>query len=65
MQEPIALKCDACGAVAPVAMNYHEDASGNRIEWPKASMKADGLYFAIHCPECGEREQLLAKPSSD
>ncbi len=61
MPEPISLKCDVCGAVAKVAMNSHEDASGKRIEWPKASMKSDGLYFAISCPNCGEREQFLAR----
>jgi DNA-directed RNA polymerase subunit RPC12/RpoP len=63
MPDPISLKCDECGATAEIAMNSHEDAAGKRIEWPKASMKSDGLYFAINCPNCGEREQFLTKPS--
>jgi hypothetical protein len=41
--------------------NTHVDPSGKRIEWPKAAVRSDGLYFAVNCPECGEREQRMAK----
>jgi hypothetical protein len=34
---------------------------GKRIEWQKATVKPDGIYFAILCPNCGEREQCVAR----
>ena len=42
----------------------HVDAAGKKLEWPKATVKPDGIYFAISCPQCGEREQCLARPDS-
>jgi hypothetical protein len=45
-------------------MASHVDATGQRVEWPAATVKADGVYFRIRCPECGEREQCLARPES-
>jgi len=62
MAEPIRLKCDACGSMATIIpATLHIDAKGRRIETPRASVKADGIYFAINCPQCGEREQCLAR----
>jgi hypothetical protein len=44
-------------------MAGHADVTGKRIEWPKAAVKSDGIYFTIHCPLCGTREQCVAKPN--
>ena len=62
MNQSIQVVCDVCGQSARILKNTHVDATGNRVEWPRASVKADGIYFAINCPECGEREQCLARP---
>ena len=53
--------CEICGGKAEIMQNTHVDPSGKRIEWPKAAVRSDGLYFAVNCPECGEREQRMAK----
>jgi hypothetical protein len=42
-------------------MNSYVDPLGKRIEWPKATVKPDGIYFTIRCPNCGEREQCVAR----
>lgn len=54
--------CELCGEKADIVQNMHVDPSGKRLEWPKVAVKSDGIYFAIKCPECGEREQCVAKP---
>lgn len=54
--------CEICGEKAAIMQNVHVDPIGRRIEWPKAAVKSGGLYFAVDCPECGEREQCMAKP---
>jgi hypothetical protein len=46
-------------------MNSHTPADGKRIEWPKAAVKSDGIYFTIACPSCGEREQCVSRPSDE
>jgi uncharacterized Zn finger protein len=61
MSDPIKVRCDVCGKDAEIAHNVHVDADGKRLEWPKAIVKSDGLYFTLNCPNCGEREQLMAK----
>jgi hypothetical protein len=61
MGQSIQLKCEVCGELSECVTNLHVDQSGKRIEWPKANVKADGIYFAIHCPNCGEREQRLSE----
>jgi hypothetical protein len=43
-------------------MHVHTDTDGKRIEWPKAVVKPDGMYFTIACPACGEREQCMVRP---
>ena len=48
------VSCEVCGIDADVVMNGHVNADGNRIEWPKAAVKADGIYFMIACPRCGQ-----------
>jgi Fe-S-cluster-containing hydrogenase component 2 len=60
MSDRIIVACDACGSNAAVVMTAHETENGNRIEWPKAVTKSDGIYFAIDCPKCGQREQRMA-----
>ena len=46
-------------------MSQYVDAVGMPIQWPKATVKDDGIYFAINCPNCGEREQLMATPNTN
>lgn len=62
MGVPTQVTCEICGEKAEILQNAHVDPSGKRIEWPKAVVKPDGLYFAVNCPGCGEREQCMAKP---
>jgi transcription elongation factor Elf1 len=62
MAQPIQINCDRCGSSAEVMMNGHVNADGQKIEWPKATVKADGIYFTIHCPQCGQQEQCMARP---
>jgi rRNA maturation protein Nop10 len=61
MPDPIKVRCEVCGEAAEIARNAHIEPDGSRIEWPKAAVKSDGLYFTLSCPNCGEREQLVAK----
>jgi uncharacterized Zn finger protein len=61
MGQSIQLQCDACGQMSECATNFHVDQLGKRIEWPKATVNADGIYFTIRCPNCGEREQRLSQ----
>ena len=61
MSAPIQVTCDVCGEKANILKNVHVDATGKRVEWPRAAVRPDGLYFALICPECGEREQRMAK----
>jgi ribosomal protein S27E len=63
MNPPLKVPCEICGADAPVQMLTHTGSDGGRVEWPKAVVRPDGIYFAIDCPTCGEREQCVAKPS--
>jgi ribosomal protein S27E len=63
MSAPIQVTCDVCGEKAAILKNVHVDAAGKRVEWPKAAVRPEGLYFALNCPECGEREQLVARQS--
>jgi myo-inositol catabolism protein IolC len=65
MDQPIHLPCELCGSQAMVAMHSHTDATGKAIEWPKATVKEDGIYFSIDCPQCGNRDQLMAKPGEN
>lgn len=62
MDEPLQVVCEVCGDKSDVVKNVHVDAAGKRLEWPRASAKPDGIYFTISCPNCGEREQCLARP---
>ena len=62
MDDPIQVVCEVCGHNAELVKHVHVDATGKRLEWPKATVKPDGIYFAISCPNCGEREQCLARP---
>ena len=62
MSKASQVTCELCGEKADILQNSHVDPAGKRIEWPKATVRSDGLYFAVHCPECGEREQCMAKP---
>ena len=61
MDEPLQVTCEICDEKADVVHNVHVDASGTRLEWPKASVKSDGIYFTLNCPTCGEREQCLSR----
>jgi hypothetical protein len=61
----IEVVCENCGQSARMLKNSHVDASGKLLEWPRASVKPDGIYFAIVCPTCGEREQCLARPGDE
>ena len=61
MADPISVRCEVCGKTAEIAANSHVDAEGKRLEWPKAVVKHDGLYFTIRCPHCGEREQCMVR----
>jgi hypothetical protein len=63
MSKPILVPCDQCGAQATMQVNVHTGADGNRVEWPKAAVRPDGVYFALSCPQCGDRDQLMAEPS--
>jgi hypothetical protein len=63
MGQPLVVACELCSSQANVEMCAHTDASGQRIEWPKATVNPDGLYFTIDCPNCGKRDQLMASPS--
>jgi ribosomal protein S27E len=63
MGGPTLVTCEICGEKAEVVQNSHVDPAGTRIEWPKAAVRSDGLSFAVNCPECGEREQCMAKAS--
>ena len=62
MGQPIQLTCELCGSQATLDVNSHTDASGKRIEWPKAVLKPGGIFFVVNCPQCGSREQLMAEP---
>jgi len=48
-------------ALIPESQNEHIERSGQRVQWPKVSVKPNGIYFAITCPKCGERSQLVSK----
>jgi Fe2+ or Zn2+ uptake regulation protein len=61
MGAPAQLTCEKCGQLADIAQNVHVDAAGKRVEWPKVTVKPDGVYFTLVCPACGERQQLTAK----
>jgi hypothetical protein len=61
MNKPVSVACEVCGSPANMVMLAHMGAEGNRVEWPKAAVKADGIYFTIACPNCGEREQCVAR----
>ena len=63
MDKAIQVACEVCGQQSEVMKNRHVDASGKQLEWPKATVKPDGIYFAISCPKCGEREQCMARPN--
>lgn len=63
MGGPTLVTCDICGEQAELLQNSHVDPAGKRIEWPRAAVRSGGLYFAVNCPECGEREQCMAKAS--
>lgn len=62
MDTPLKIACETCNSEASVIMAGHADGTGKRIEWPKAAVKSDGIYFSIDCPLCGLREQCVAKP---
>jgi ribosomal protein S27E len=61
MSTAIRVTCEVCGEKADIQKNVHVDATGKRVEWPKAAVRPDGLYFALSCPECGDREQRMAQ----
>lgn len=63
MDQAIQVACEVCGQQSEIVKNRHVDATGKRVEWPKATVKPDGIYFAIACPNCGEREQCMARPT--
>jgi ribosomal protein S27E len=65
MDSSAQVSCEVCGEVADVVQNDHVDPSGQHIQWPKASVKPDGIYFAIQCPKCGERSQRMASRPSE
>jgi hypothetical protein len=62
MEPSIKVVCEICQQEAEMVKNVHIGADGNSLEWPKATVKSDGIYFTIACPVCGEREQCMAKP---
>jgi endogenous inhibitor of DNA gyrase (YacG/DUF329 family) len=62
MDQPIEVACEVCGQPSPLVKNSYVDATGRRVEWPKATVKSDGIYFTIHCPNCGERDQRMVRP---
>ena len=64
MLKPLNISCKACGSEATAVMSQYIDAVGMLIQWPKSFVKDDGIYFAINCPNCGEREQLMAAPTT-
>jgi ribosomal protein S27E len=58
------IPCEVCGQASPIAQNTHVDPLGKTIQWPKAAVKPEGVYFTIDCPKCGERQQLVqARPT--
>jgi hypothetical protein len=57
----IAINCVRCGSAADLLKNAYVDATGRRVEWPKVTVRPGRLYFSIHCPNCGEREQCVAE----
>jgi len=61
MAVPGRVPCEICHAMADIMQNEQMDESGKVITWPKAANKADGIYFTINCPTCGEREQRLLR----
>lgn len=61
MDSPAQIPCEVCGQLCAVEQNKLIDPFGKKLEWPKAAVKSDGIYFAIHSPNCGERSQLVAK----
>lgn len=63
MNPPLKIVCESCNSEAGAVMDGYVDATGKRIEWPKAAVKSDGIYFSIDCPQCGIRDQCMAKPS--
>jgi hypothetical protein len=66
MDPPAQIPCEVGGALCAVEHNVHIDARGRRLEWPKAAVKSDGIYFTIICPNCGERSQRIApRPKYD
>ena len=66
MDTPAQVSCEVCGDLVEVVQNEHTDPLGKLIQWPKASVKPDGIYFAINCSKCGERYQLITKrPAPD
>jgi hypothetical protein len=62
MGQPIAVSCELCGSQATVEVCSYTDSTGKRIEWPKATVRSNGIYFAVSCPQCGVRDQLMAQP---
>jgi transcription elongation factor Elf1 len=65
MPQPIYVSCEKCGSEAAVVSDAHIDAEGKRIEWPKATVNADGMYFTIACKTCGQREQCIVRSDSE
>jgi endogenous inhibitor of DNA gyrase (YacG/DUF329 family) len=63
MSQPLTVVCNDCGSTVTVEMMSYTDAAGQRIEWPKAIVKSDGIYFSVNCPQCGQRDQLMADRS--
>ena len=61
MADPIKVHCELCGTECEIVQNVRVNPDGTSVEWPKAVVRADGLYFAINCPNCGEHEQCMAK----
>ena len=64
MTQPIYVSCEKCGSEAAIVPDAHTDADGKRIEWPKANIKPDGMYFTIACKTCGQREQCIVRSAN-
>jgi hypothetical protein len=54
------LECSICGVLANVANNGAGEDVDDRVEWPNASVRADGLFFTVNCPNYGIREQRIS-----
>ncbi len=57
--------CEVCGEQANFVMESYVDDEGQRIEWQKITIHVNGAYVTIHCPNCGEREQSIARACED